>query len=130
MKSITYPTASTIFLLFFFMAGNSIAQPPDPPGPKDLNLEQLLLMPGELTLGHAKIENECDKCHETDDQSSLCLDCHEEINEDLINSRSFHSHIESKKIEQCRVCHTDHKGGFGEDCQQCHNTGHFYDLQY
>ncbi len=78
-----------------------------------LNLKQLLLMPGDLTQGHAKIESKCQKCHlhfDKENQSPLCLDCHEDIDNDLKEKRGFHSNIAKDEIKQCNKCHTDHKG--------------------
>jgi len=80
---------------------------------KELSLKQLLLMPGNLTKPHAKVEPKCQACHlhfDKSNQSPLCLDCHEQINDDLILSLGFHSKIEKTDIEQCSSCHTDHKG--------------------
>jgi hypothetical protein len=78
-----------------------------------LSLKQLLIMPGDLTAPHAKIESDCQQCHlhfDKESQSPLCLDCHKEINDDMDTSRGFHSKIAKDKISQCQSCHTDHKG--------------------
>jgi hypothetical protein len=78
-----------------------------------LSLKQLLLMPGDLTSPHAKIEGKCQQCHlhfDKENQSPLCLDCHEDIDNDLKQKRGFHSKITNDKIKQCNGCHTDHKG--------------------
>lgn len=79
----------------------------------ELSLKQLLLMPGKLTRPHAKIENKCQKCHlhfDKSNQSPLCLDCHEDIDDDLKQKHRFHSKIAKDDIKQCNGCHTDHKG--------------------
>jgi hypothetical protein len=79
----------------------------------ELSLKQLLLMPGDLTKPHAKIENKCQQCHlhfDKENQSPLCLDCHEDIDNDLKQKRGFHSQIAKDDIKQCNSCHTDHKG--------------------
>lgn len=79
----------------------------------ELSLKQLLLMPEELTQGHAKIESQCQKCHlhfDKSNQSPLCLDCHEKIDKDLSSKKGFHSNIPTAQIKECRGCHTDHKG--------------------
>ncbi|KGJ95689.1 cytochrome c3 family protein [Thalassotalea sp. ND16A] len=104
MTTITWTTARMMSLLLLVIATHAVAET------SEVSIEQLLLMPGELTQGHQEIENECNECHESDNPSAQCLDCHEEINEDLINARRYHSTIEKAKIEQCRSCHTDHKG--------------------
>ena len=70
-------------------------------------------MPGKLTRPHAKIENKCQKCHlhfDKSNQSPLCLDCHEDIDDDLKQKHRFHSKIAKDDIKQCNGCHTDHKG--------------------
>jgi len=78
-----------------------------------LSLKQLLLMPDKLTNAHAEIESQCNKCHlhfDKSNQSPLCLDCHEEIQDDLTKKQNFHSTINQEKIERCSSCHSDHKG--------------------
>jgi len=80
---------------------------------EEFNLKQLLLMPGDVSSAHAKIEKECHQCHVEFDQanqSPLCLDCHKEVNKDLKNNSGFHGHIPQAKITNCSSCHTDHKG--------------------
>jgi len=80
---------------------------------KELSLKQLLLMPDKLTRPHAKIEADCQKCHlhfDKENQSPLCLDCHEDVDKDLKQNRGFHSNIDKEDIKQCNGCHTDHKG--------------------
>ncbi len=69
-----------------------------------------VLMPGKVIAGHAKYEQECDKCHlkfKKEAQDSLCLDCHKETAQDVRAKTGYHGRI---KIEACRICHTDHKG--------------------
>ena len=54
-----------------------------------------LLMPGEVSKAHAKIEVECNKCHDRTDssrQTTLCIDCHKDIGTDLQRKRGFHGH--------------------------------------
>ncbi len=68
------------------------------------------LSPGKLIAGHAKWDEQCEKCHVRFDkaaQTRVCQDCHKEIREDVATHRGFHGHL--KDIE-CRSCHTDHKG--------------------
>lgn len=72
-----------------------------------------LVMPGELLQGHAKFENECEKCHELfskKTQSSLCLDCHKKIAADIRGQTGFHGKQRAIREGECRRCHTDHKG--------------------
>ena len=52
-----------------------------------------LLMPGEVIKGHAKEEENCEKCHKKFDkaaQSTLCADCHKEVGKDLTEKKGFH----------------------------------------
>jgi hypothetical protein len=74
---------------------------------------ETLLMPGEVVAGHAKIEQQCEKCHEPFSQSvqnKLCLDCHKETAKDVEGSKGFHGRIHNLEQRQCKSCHTDHKG--------------------
>ena len=99
-------TCLVLFYLFTF-SSSSFAQE------KQLSLKQLLLMPDKVTKAHAKIEVDCQKCHlhfDKSNQSPLCLDCHEEIQQDLDSKKRFHSKIPPNKINQCKSCHTEHKG--------------------
>jgi len=69
-----------------------------------------VLMPGEVIAGHAKLEQECAKCHVRFNkaaQDGLCLDCHKETRADVQEKHGYHGRL---KIESCRSCHTDHKG--------------------
>lgn len=68
------------------------------------------LSPGKLIEGHAKVENECQKCHVHFDraaQDRLCTDCHKEVGQDLRQRTGAHGRM---KPQPCRTCHTDHKG--------------------
>ncbi|MBU0622265.1 MAG: cytochrome C [Gammaproteobacteria bacterium] len=70
-----------------------------------------LLSPGKLISGHAKYDNECDKCHKPYDkaaQSGLCRDCHKEVSKDINEKRRYHGLM--KKEKACKECHGDHKG--------------------
>lgn len=67
-------------------------------------------MPGAVIQGHAKVEEQCARCHvrfERDAQPRLCLDCHKPVAADVRAGRGFHGRIEAKP---CRDCHTEHKG--------------------
>jgi hypothetical protein len=75
-------------------------------------LEQLV-MPGPLVQGHAKYEGECGKCHEPfsrQSQTRLCLDCHKEVAADRASRHGFHGRNPVAVKQECRHCHTDHKG--------------------
>jgi hypothetical protein len=70
-----------------------------------------LVMPGDLIQGHAKEEDNCEKCHKKFDkgaQSRLCADCHKDVGKDLAEKRGFHGRIKEQK--ECKECHPDHKG--------------------
>jgi len=98
----------TVFLLGNVLASSSLYAQSN-----ELSLKQLLLTPGKLTQAHAKIENQCSKCHANFDksnQSPLCLECHTKINTDIKNSKGFHSNLSQKERNQCQLCHSDHKG--------------------
>lgn len=72
-----------------------------------------LIMPGQLIEGHKKYEDNCDKCHSDfskSRQTQLCTDCHKEIREDLTNKQGFHGLNVLASKQQCKQCHTDHKG--------------------
>ena len=67
-------------------------------------------MPGDLIKGHAKEEDNCEKCHKKFDkaaQSTLCADCHKDVGKDLAEKRGFHGLQAADK--ECKACHTDHK---------------------
>lgn len=69
-----------------------------------------VLMPGMVIAGHAKLEQDCGKCHVKFDkaaQDGLCKDCHKEVAKDVLGKAGYHGRI---KIDTCRTCHTDHKG--------------------
>ena len=72
-----------------------------------------ILMPGEVIGGHAKYENECEKCHEAFDKSSqrrLCLDCHKKVAEDVSQKRGLHGLDKNIREVECKQCHSDHLG--------------------
>jgi len=74
---------------------------------------QNLVTPGNLTVMHAKYENDCARCHRAfrkESQNDLCLVCHKEVSEDLINQQGLHGKSGIVKGKQCKSCHTDHKG--------------------
>jgi len=82
-----------------------------------LNAESLesLLMPGEVIKGHEKYEHECTQCHDTaskDKQGQICVQCHahENIRDDMSNKTGFHGRLSSSTQNDCKHCHTEHKG--------------------
>lgn len=72
-----------------------------------------LVMPGKVISGHAKYENDCNKCHEVlnkGNQNTLCLDCHEKVKKDINTSRGYHGHFKAASVKECKSCHIEHKG--------------------
>ena len=70
-----------------------------------------VVSPGDVIKGHAKDEENCDKCHKKFNksaQSGLCKECHKEVGKDIGEKRGFHGRIQEQK--DCRECHTEHKG--------------------
>jgi hypothetical protein len=69
-----------------------------------------VLMPGKVIAGHAKVEDDCARCHVRFDraaQDALCRDCHKDVGADVAAKRGLHGRQAPKP---CRACHTDHKG--------------------
>lgn len=76
-----------------------------------LRIERLV-MPGDLIQGHKKFEDECEQCHlnfAKEAQTELCLDCHEDIDKDVIKKQGFHGDSVIRD-RACTDCHTDHEG--------------------
>jgi hypothetical protein len=77
------------------------------------NVLERLVTPGPLIKGHAKLEKDCFACHTAfsrQSQSSKCLDCHKETAADRLTHRGFHGRQLDAARQDCRICHTDHKG--------------------
>ncbi len=69
-----------------------------------------VLRPGDVIQGHAKWEEDCKSCHVKFDraaQDRLCMDCHKDIGQDVRAKAGYHGRL---KPQNCRSCHTDHKG--------------------
>ncbi len=74
---------------------------------------ETLLMPGRVVEGHAEIEEECSKCHtrfSKSTQTQLCLDCHEDVDDDVKNKAGYHGRIENVATTECKSCHAEHLG--------------------
>ncbi len=72
-----------------------------------------LVMPGKLIEGHADLEEDCSSCHSKFDrknQRALCLDCHEDLANDIKEEKGFHSLFKEVAEKHCAECHTDHEG--------------------
>lgn len=69
-----------------------------------------VLRPGDVVQSHAKVEEDCAKCHVRFDragQDRLCTDCHQDVGRDMRERTGFHGR---QRPQACRSCHTDHKG--------------------
>jgi len=83
------------------------------PGDAQASWVESLVMPGELTVKHARLERECGKCHESFDktaQERLCLACHSDVAADLSVKRGFHGREPKVPGQPCKACHAEHKG--------------------
>jgi hypothetical protein len=72
-----------------------------------------LIMPGEVIEGHAEFEADCELCHaafERSEQRALCLDCHDEVADDIGADMGFHGRDRQASRRACFGCHTDHEG--------------------
>jgi hypothetical protein len=70
-------------------------------------------MPGPLIERHAKLEKECGSCHEPfsrQSQPKLCLACHKDVAADRDQKQGFHGRNPEAGKQDCKHCHTDHKG--------------------
>lgn len=71
-----------------------------------------LVKPGQVIEGHAKYEEDCEKCHKPfskESQNLLCRDCHEEVDADIRQRQGIHGRGLAADAE-CSHCHSDHKG--------------------
>lgn len=76
------------------------------------NIESLI-MPGEVIAAHAEIEAECSACHKRfnrSEQNALCIDCHEDVGQDIARDAGFHGKFDGVGSSECAACHTDHDG--------------------
>ncbi|MGB5346697.1 MAG: hypothetical protein WBN23_11080 [Woeseia sp.] len=74
---------------------------------------ETLVMPGPVIEGHADVEGECKSCHQPfqrQNQRALCLDCHEDVANDISSSAGYHGLAGNAKEARCATCHTDHEG--------------------
>ncbi|RMG30395.1 MAG: cytochrome C [Gammaproteobacteria bacterium] len=72
-----------------------------------------LMMPGPVIAGHAKVEQQCKKCHRAfrkRRQSDLCLKCHDKVAADIRGHRGWHGRDRAAAVRECRTCHADHLG--------------------
>lgn len=102
MKKLTFILTTLLFVASVF----SIS-------PASASKLESLVMPGKLIEGHKKYEDDCSSCHSTfskTSQTQLCLDCHKDINTDIKSNKGFHGRNILAARQQCKQCHTDHKG--------------------
>ena len=74
---------------------------------------ETLLMPGKVSKAHIKQEESCGNCHDRTNkvtQTSLCLDCHKDVAEDVRQHSNFHGRMPNAGTGECRACHSEHKG--------------------
>ena len=74
---------------------------------------ETLVMPGKVIKGHLELESECSSCHKMFDkqgQRQLCLDCHEDVADDVEQQHGYHGLRAEAQNDQCSSCHTDHEG--------------------
>lgn len=74
---------------------------------------ETLLMPGKVSNAHIKQEEKCGNCHDRTNkvtQTSLCLECHKDVAEDVRTRVNFHGRMLNAGVSECRACHTEHKG--------------------
>lgn len=72
-----------------------------------------LLMPGDLTTAHSKLEENCSSCHDRSDrkrQTALCLDCHKDVAGDVRLKAGFHGRLPNVATAECKACHSEHLG--------------------
>ncbi len=76
-----------------------------------------LVMPGELSNAHAKLEADCNNCHKAfakQAQDDLCLGCHKPVAADIANRMGLHGKRPNAASTTCKSCHTEHLGRAGE----------------
>lgn len=73
--------------------------------------EAMFMSPGKLHQSHAKWNAECQQCHHDNknQNTNLCLDCHDEIAADRNKNNGFHGQ-KKQRTQQCNRCHTEHQG--------------------
>lgn len=72
-----------------------------------------LVSPGPLAAPHAKLERQCQACHQSfkkGAQNGLCLSCHKRVAADIAARTGFHGRSSQAAGASCSSCHTDHAG--------------------
>src|SRR5581483_9410563 len=86
--------------------------------------------PGALSQAHEKLEDDCSNCHDRanrERQTTLCLDCHKEIAEDIRSSTRYHGRMPEAGKGQCGGCHSEHHGR-DADITEFNPSGFAHDL--
>lgn len=107
----TCTKAARILVLLLVACASSVWNASALAGP--LGTFEQAMSPGPVIQGHAKYENECDKCHSPfskQSQNDQCMECHKEARADVKDKKGFHGRLPKINTELCRVCHTDHRG--------------------
>jgi hypothetical protein len=89
-----------------------------------------LIMPGPVSQAHAKIEENCSGCHDRanrERQTSLCLDCHKDIAEDVRSKTRYHGRMPASGTGECQGCHSEHHGR-DADITRLSQAGFTHDL--
>ena len=77
-------------------------------------LREMLITPGPLSAAHADLAGQCEKCHQEffqEKQDGLCVDCHKEIDIDLLTGHGLHGSTKKKTVSlSCAECHSEHLG--------------------
>lgn len=77
------------------------------------NVVEKLMMPGELSTPHMKLEEDCANCHKVlqrPAQSELCIGCHKPIAANLKEKNGFHGKNPLVEKSECYSCHVEHRG--------------------
>jgi hypothetical protein len=77
------------------------------------NVVEKLMMPGELSTPHMKLEEDCANCHKVlqrPAQSDLCVGCHKPIAANLKEKNGFHGRNPLVSKSECYSCHVEHRG--------------------
>ena len=81
-------------------------------GARAASIEKLI-MPGPVSQAHARIEGDCSDCHDRanrERQTSLCLECHKDVAEDIRNKTRYHGRMPASGTGECSGCHSEHHG--------------------
>lgn len=71
--------------------------------------------PGPLSASHAQVikgtfVKSCEQCHTDQGLTSGCLNCHDEILEQIGQNRGYHAYLLQDESHTCQQCHPEHHG--------------------